>query len=108
MLKKENRLVEIKKKTEKKISTPLFNLGLVKNGLDVSRFAFIITKKVDKRATVRNKTRRKVRSVIEEIFNKIEKGRDFIFYLKSGAVEATREEILSETNSTFLRNKLLK
>ncbi len=108
MLKKENRLAELNKTSLNKISTPFFNLGVSQNREDKNRFAFIVSKKIDKRAVIRNKTKRKVRSVVEEMFEKIKKGNDFIFYLKSGAVKAQREEILSQVRETFSKNKLLK
>lgn len=108
MLKKENRTNSVGVKTKNKISTPLFNLSLSDNNLGLSRFSFIISKKIDKRAVVRNKTKRKIRSVIEEMLDSVGKGRDFVFYLKKDLVDAKREDIKIQINKLFKERKLLK
>lgn len=108
MLKKEYRLTSGSLSDPKNFKLPLFNLKLGKNTLEVSRFAFIISKKVDARATERNALRRKVRSCIEELFDNIKPGNDFIFYPNALAKEKDRGEILGEITRLFKENKLLK
>lgn len=108
MLKKVNRLSSIGIRAKNKISTPLFNLSFSSNNQELSRFSFIISKKIDKRAVVRNRTKRKIRAVIEEMIGRIGAGRDFVFYLKNETVGASRDNIRSEINQVFEKNKLLK
>ena len=108
MLKKEYRLTSGSLSNPKNFKSPFFNLKIGKNSLEVNRFAFIISKKIDPRATQRNELRRKVRSCIEEIFDSIGKGYDFIFYPSAIAKKANREEILGEINKLFKENNLIK
>ena len=76
--------------------------------MPVSRFAFIASKKVNKRATARNLLKRKMRSCIEEIFDRIEGGHDFIFYPKKSGIEISRELLLEETKAIFSKEGYLK
>ena len=101
MLKKINRLGPVSLKNPRRISVYYFSLSSARNNLDTSRFAFIVSKKLDNRAVVRNSVKRKVRSCIEEIFDKIETGWDFVIHPKSKAIEADRASILKEIKSVF-------
>lgn len=107
MLKKEYRASPVLRGA-KSFSTQYFRLNLAKNNLEISRFAFVVSKKIDKRAVVRNSLKRKVRSNIEEIFDKIKGGNDFIFYPKQTAIKATRDQIQEEIKNLFEKNQLLK
>lgn len=102
MFKRETRLTGrvVKGKT---ISFPNLNLKIAKNGKDLSRFGFVISKKVDKRATVRNRIKRKLRNCLEEKMEKISKGYDFLFIIK-GNTEKTNycDMICSELNKEGL------
>ena len=108
MLKKEYRLTSGSLKNPKNFKTPFFNLKIGENSEGFSRFAFVVSKKIDSRATERNALKRKVRSCIEEIFDNIRLGNDFIFYPSILAKETKRSEILEEINKLFKENKLLK
>lgn len=108
MLKKEYRLTPVSIRNPKSFKTPFFNLKIGRNEESVNRFAFIVSKKVDPRATERNQVKRKVRSCIEEIFDSIILGNDFIFYPTQISKSAKRGEILDEINKLFKENDLLK
>ncbi|MEK9207134.1 MAG: ribonuclease P protein component, partial [Patescibacteria group bacterium] len=71
-------------------------------------FAFVVSKKTDARATHRNSLKRKVRSCIEEIFDNIKTGNDFIFYPKKQTEEADRDLVFQEINKFFKKANLLK
>ncbi|HZJ18344.1 MAG TPA: ribonuclease P protein component, partial [Patescibacteria group bacterium] len=67
MLKKNYRLqVKTKLENTHTVSNPYFTLKYGKNGKDTSRFAVIVSKKIDLRAVVRNRARRQIISCIEE------------------------------------------
>ena len=108
MLKKEYRLTSGSLSNSKNFNSPLFGLKFRKNSLGNNRFAFIISKKIDQRATTRNALRRKVRSCIEEIFESIRPGNDFVFYPTKAAVNRERDEILKEAKRVLKENNLLK
>ncbi|MDD3072701.1 MAG: ribonuclease P protein component [Candidatus Pacebacteria bacterium] len=88
MLSKGNRL---KKKEDfklvfnkgKKIKGIFLYLKAVQNGLGESRFGIIISKKVDKKATVRNLIKRRTRAVIKENLPKIKTNIDCIVFFIS-------------------------
>lgn len=108
MLKKVNRLTSFSLPGSKNISTPLFNLKIVKNNSDSSRFGFIVSKKVSSSAVVRNSAKRKIRSIIEEKLESIALGFDLAFYLKKDIIEADREAIEKILSQALEQEKLLK
>ncbi|HXS14739.1 MAG TPA: ribonuclease P protein component [Candidatus Saccharimonadales bacterium] len=66
------------------VFTPLFTVKIVQNNLDYSRFGVIVSKKIDKRAVVRNSIKRKIRSCITKD-NWEKKGQDVLFIVKPDA-----------------------
>lgn len=85
-----------------------FRLMLHRSNLPLSRFGFVIGKKIDKRAVVRNRTKRVMRSCIEEMLPKIENGYDMLFILQKNAVGQKREAFYSEIENLFKELKLIK
>ncbi len=53
-----------------------------KNNLDYSRFGFIVSTKIDKRATVRNKIKRRLREIVYQNLSKIKPGFDILILTK--------------------------
>jgi len=51
----------------------------LKNDLEISRFAFVISTKVDKRATKRNLIKRRLREIVRLRLKKMKTGYDIIF-----------------------------
>jgi len=96
MLKKINRLPSPKLFNSKNYTNSLFNLKIASNNAETKRFAFVISKKVDKSAVIRNSLKRKFSSCVEENFDRIKDGFDYVFYPSPQAVNASREEILNE------------
>ncbi len=108
MLKKKYRLAPPLQGKQENLSTPYFNLKIAKNNLEVSRFAFIVSKKIDNRSTVRNSLKRKIRGVIEEMFDKIKPGNDYVVYPNKVSIKATRDQIQEEIKKLFEKNQFLK
>lgn len=109
MLKRENRLVKGRKlqKTET-LNTP-FAIIKISNGTEKnSKFGFIVSKKVDARAVVRNKTKRKIRTAVEELLLEIKPEKEFLFILKRGAVGIKVDEFYKTLKSLFSKENLLK
>jgi len=92
MLPKENRLTKTKnfKRVWQK-GKGLFKkeLGVkwVKNDLDVSRFAIIVSLKISKKATQRNKVKRRLREIVWKNLNRIREGCDVIIITRPGILE---------------------
>ena len=89
------------------IKKALFAVKYAHNDLSVSRFAFVVRKSIDKRAVVRNRIRRVLRSCIEELFKEISPGYDMLFFLEKGIIDITRAELLEEVRRVFEEKNLL-
>lgn len=76
--------------------SPFFSLRTQPNGLSNSRYGFIVSKKVDKSAVMRNSIKRKLRACIESHYLINNKAQDALFVIKAQAKEATQKELLSE------------
>jgi len=108
MLKKPFRLKSPKLENPRTVPGVYFNFKYQKNKVGQNRFAFVVSKKIDKRAVVRNSLKRKVRASVEEIFDKIETGWDFVFYPKTKTIGAEKKHVLEELEKTFLKQGLIK
>lgn len=76
------------------INGNLFKLRVLKNNLNYSRFAVVVSTKVSKRAVVRNRIRRRVWSVIAKIVYTLPSGLDVVFMA-----------IPTASNADFLSNQ---
>lgn len=96
MLKKKNRLVPgIRFNNSRFLTVPQFILKEKENGLGVSRFGVVVSKKIDKRAVARNRLKRLFRDALSKLIRSIMPGHDILIIVK--------KEIL---NSSGVENKL--
>jgi ribonuclease P protein component len=113
MLPKENRLKK-KKDFEKAfrqgkgIKQDLLFLKLLKNNLNVTRFGFIVSKKLSKKATVRNKIRRRLSEVIRTNLEGIKKGWDGVIVASPGIENKNFQEIKESISRLFKKANLIK
>ena len=92
MLKKKYRLpASVRLGKAKTQSFKHFILKTANSELTYPRFAFVISKKVDNRAVVRNKIKREMTNSIQNMIDKISQGKDMIFILKRSSAENVRE-----------------
>ena len=78
------------------IKHSLFSCKYAKNNCNVSRFAFVVRKAVDKRAVARNRIKRVFRSCIEELREQISPGYDMLFFLEKGIIEKQQQEVCQQ------------
>lgn len=71
-----------------------------------SRFGFIISKKVSKLATERNRVKRALYEALRHNLKYIKKGSDMIFLVKPGISKKSTQEIMREVEQ-FLRKRNL-
>ncbi|MGA2967770.1 MAG: ribonuclease P protein component [Candidatus Levyibacteriota bacterium] len=101
MLKKENRLTKIVKKAgEKKYFSPLLNVRMADNKDNKTRFGFVVSKKIDKRAVVRNRTKRVLREAAKHFLKDLA-GRDIIIFVKKSLSFKDKEEVIKELSKIF-------
>lgn len=95
------------KKEGKVIWGKLFNLLVANqpqatnNQLPVSRFAFVISKKVHKRAVKRNRVRRLLVEAIRSNLGKIKPGFDFVFLVKKEIIGQELPVIKDQVEKIF-------
>lgn len=76
------------------VGNSLFLTKIAKNNLLHNRFGFVVSKKVDKRAVVRNRIKRILRSITED---KTGFGSyDILFVAKPGIVKSQRKDVEKE------------
>lgn len=78
------------------------------NNLKVSRFGFVLSKKISKKATLRNRIKRKLREKIKAELPRLQKGIDGVIVVKPGATKEKTQEIIDSLNKIFFRAKLIK
>jgi len=109
MLQKQYRLPsKTKLKNPRFIKTSEYSGKYAHNGMDTTRFAFVVKKTLDKKAVTRNRVRRVFRSCIEELTPVITPGYDMLFFLEKGIIGKTRRELLTELQRVFEERGLFK
>ena len=88
------------------ISSPFFTLRIARNNSADNRYGFIVSKKVDKRAVVRNNIKRRIRTCMETLHPKLVSGHDVLFIVKKEAIEQ-ETEVLSMTIKKLLQERKL-
>lgn len=89
MLKEQNRLKKKKDfdnvfKKGKSLKDGFLIFKFVQNSLNESRFAFMVGKKISKKATERNKVQRKLREQLRLMFYRVKEGIDGVFIALPG------------------------
>lgn len=73
-----------------------------------TRFAVIIPKKIIKTAAGRNKIKRPIYNIIQEVYPKVISGLKVALFIKVPTVTATLDELESDIKAVFLKNKFIK
>jgi len=80
------------------------NPKVVKSG---SRFAFSVSKKVSKKATVRNKLRRRGYSIVKNLINEIKPHYFAVFVLKEGSVKLSFDDFSNQIEKLLKKSSLI-
>ena len=107
-----NQIPEVLKKG-KRFSFPLFNLVLLKPQTSnlkpqISRFAFVVSTKISKKAVLRNRTKRLTAESVRLLLPQIKKGYDIIFFAKKPLKEEKLQDILPAVEKGVKKAGLLK
>lgn len=109
MFKKENRLIPgVKFNNSNLFIVPQFALKKKKNGLNINRFGIIVSKKIDKRAVVRNGIKRFLRTALMNLYGKINGGHDILLITKKEILNKTKEENLLALESALGKAGIIK
>lgn len=112
MLPKENRLpaLEIRNvlRSKERVSSQEFQIVFTKNNRSFSRFAVIVSNSIDKRATIRNRTRRLARESIRRLVSKMILGIDAIFIARQSFANKTQNEVQEHLEKLLTHAGILK
>jgi ribonuclease P protein component len=93
-------------KNSKSFKNNLFIFKTVKNNLGLSRFGFVVSQKVSKKATIRNKVRRRLAEIIRSEIKNIKTGTDAVLIALPGIEKKEFLELREAVNSTLIKVKL--
>lgn len=109
MLKKKNRLLFLDKKTKNKFfDSSLLKVKVFSEEFEDPKFAFIVSKKIDKRAVVRNKIKRILRNEVEKVLENIKSGFGVIIIAKKNSIVEEKDEVNKEITGLFKKAEILK
>ena len=89
------------------LQTLFFSVRFGQNTLAHDRYAFVVSKKVDKSAVVRNRLRRVLREIVVKEMDQRKQGHDMVVVVKKNFLEVPREE-LTKTVEACLSNVAMK
>lgn len=81
---------------------------MVKNNLTEKRFAFIVSRKISKKATLRNKIKRRLREMVKLKLETIEEGIDVVLIALPGLEKKDFYQTKEIVNKLFKKAKILK
>jgi ribonuclease P protein component len=112
MLPKENRITdkqdfdEVKKKG-KLVQSDSFAFGFIEKSADIpSRFGFVVSTKISKKATLRNRVKRAMREGVRQNLTYIKKGVDGVFLAKTAILNKPTPEIMKEVKDIIISSKI--
>lgn len=105
---KKNKEFDLVFQKGKYIGGSLFFLLFKENKLSDNRFGFVIGKKISKKATVRNKIRRRISEIIRTIMDNIKPGFDIVVGAKTEVIGKDYREIKENLEELFRKAKLIK
>lgn len=109
MLKKQNRLSVIRKNTEDAFfSSPLFNIAISGGNETNVRFGFVVSKKISKKAVVRNRTKRVLQYAAGSMLTKIKPGNKITLIAKKELDFLQKEETENTLKELLIKAKLVK
>lgn len=82
-------------------SLPLFNINYARNQLGFSRIAFVINKKVSKKAVARNEIRRRYREAFRQLYETIPSGYDVVVNIKQESLGSRLDKITTEAQKAI-------
>lgn len=102
------REIEKVKKEGKFLPSPLFGfLLLEKLSQPVSRFSFIVSTKISKKAVERNRIKRVLSETVRNLLPKIKPGFDGVFLAKKSLIGKKKIEIETEIERVFKKSGIM-
>lgn len=83
-------------------------LRFSQNNSSYNRYAFVVSKRIDKKATARNRIKRLVRKCIEEKDKDLKKGYDMIFIIRKNITDLSSASINEQVKEILVKSSLIK
>jgi ribonuclease P protein component len=90
-------------KNSKSFKNNIFILKIAKNDLGISRVGLVISKKVSKKAVIRNKIRRRLSEAVKLEINNIKAGMDLVLIVLPEAEKKDFSEIKEAVKNAFIK-----
>lgn len=91
-----------------RINTPLFGFSYLKRETSSpSRFGFVVSTKIDKRAVKRNRIKRLFREGVKSVMTEVKDGYDIVFWVRRAALEAKTGELWSAIRDALKRGGII-
>jgi len=94
-------------KNSRSFKNNLFIFKIAKNSLEINRFGFVVSQKVSKRATVRNKVRRRLASAVRAEAKNTKAGADVVIIALSGIEKKEFSEVKEAVKNTLIKSGLI-
>lgn len=113
MLKKENRLTHKKdfdrafRSAQKSVYGKLVGIKIAANGSNVNKYGIIVSTKISKNATDRNRIKRQIRQILKEYHEKVLKGYDVVIISLPAIKGCQYKEIGSEIFALYARIRFI-
>lgn len=91
----------------KSLKNNLFVLKIAKNELGINRFGFVVSQKVSKKATIRNKVKRRLSEAARGEIRNIRSGTDVVLIALPGIEKKEFFEIKKTLNEALVKVKCL-
>lgn len=87
--------------------TKELGIKYLKNNLNFSRFGFVVSNKIDKRATVRNKIKRRLREIVYQNLDKFKLSFDILILTKPAIKNLDFWQMKKKLEDLFKKSSLL-
>lgn len=92
----------------RKIEKDFLVLKFFENSLKTTRIGFVVSRKVSKKAYLRNKIKRRLREIIKTNLPNLKPGHDLIFFTKKGIIKKSFREIKEVVEQILKKAKLVR
>lgn len=111
MLPKSHRLpaseIQTVLKQGRKITMPMGQLIFRQTQNPVSRFAFVVSTRIDKRAVVRNRIKRLLRESIRHLLPEIKPGHDMLIVARSNQSKTSQTEVEMVVKEVLVKSGMI-
>ena len=94
-------------KCGRKINSSIFTIRYIENGLNNSRFAIVVSNKISKKATERNKIKRRFREVVRIVLPNFRQNYDLLVSALQPAKDLNYQELKEKTIKTLQKYQII-